>query len=163
MKPRGMILGGGAVAVLVAGGILSRFLPSLGIGNGADNNVPALVEENQELKAPPADDPAVEVEDDSFPDLAEADRDKVLQVRIDGRDFLLWPADSTSRNLQKVDLPAVVEAARIYPGNQDGIRVRVSRSKTSKASVELQLRNELGKAGIAADQIEWLNGPPPLD
>ena len=85
----------------------------------------------------------------------------VLQVRIDGRSFQVGVREGDDWKYLPAELNAIVAEAQKCAGDEQGIRVRVSRLSSAKASAELMLRDELVKAGVTEDAIEWRDGPRP--
>ena len=88
------------------------------------------------------------------------DDPQVLQVLIDDRQYAIAERGENRMEYRPAALEALVEAARQHAGNADGIRVRVARRK-SRAAIEIRLRDELLKAGLTEDNIEWQDGHKP--
>lgn len=164
MKTGRMIVGVAVLAFLV-GGFLGGWLPKLKLGTGSgtgfgiggsggassSDDSSRTINDNLELDSQPPE-IAADLPDEGL----------VLHVRIDGRKYYVPGTASEGRKTyQAISLEEVISAARDRPGNDQGIRVRVSRARSSKTTAEIQLRDDLVKAGIAEEAIEWQDGPKP--
>ncbi|HTI52199.1 MAG TPA: hypothetical protein VL475_14650 [Planctomycetaceae bacterium] len=145
MKTRNLI-GGAIVVAFVAGGYLGGIFPKLGLGTGnRTGSGPQYGVTNVSRTTGDRDAPE------------DADSSKVLHVRIDGRQYFLVRAGNDA----VTSLEKLVEQVQNYPGDTHGIRVRVSRSPTSKTTAEIQLRDALVAGGLSEDEIDWQDGPRP--
>lgn len=82
----------------------------------------------------------------------------VVRVLIDDRKFKLKSEISGAEI--PVDLKKLIELIQQAPGDEDGLRVRIYRTTTSRASAEESLKQELTAAGIDETAIFWV--PPPV-
>lgn len=78
----------------------------------------------------------------------------VVDVVIEEQSYFLRDGD----RLQPVELSELVALARESPGNEDGIRVRITRAASSRPSAEETLVNELMTAGVARDALLLRDG-----
>jgi hypothetical protein len=94
----------------------------------------------------------------SEPQLETAIREGVLTVVIMEYDYLL-PIRSVDRTIDEqveyrtVEIADVVRLAGEATGNENGLRVRVLRHRTSRASAEQQLLSALAAAEITGDAV----------
>lgn len=76
-----------------------------------------------------------------------------LVVLIDEHDYFInVPADRTDA-WQPVELSRLIELAQQATGDSNGIRVRIQKRSTARASAEHRIRSELQQAGIGMDAI----------
>ena len=80
---------------------------------------------------------------------------KVVKVVIDNRSYFLR---STAGD-QATELNDLVEMAKTAAGDEDGIRIRIYRKKSSRPSAEEALREALVAAGIPEEQTAWPANP----
>ena len=160
------IIGGVAVLGVIVGGYLGGLFPKLGNGPGLGPGGPnATVQTGDpaEIPGPERSQPAPakpHVTPEQMAPLIPHD-EKVLNVCIDGDDFLLGQWRNDKLHFLPSDANAIVAAAKQTAGNERGIRVRVDRTDTAKAGAEVFLEEELTDSGIDKDSIQWLNGPRP--
>lgn len=77
----------------------------------------------------------------------------LITVLIDDRDFSLAKKSGDELTYEAIALEEIVELAKDLPGNEDGIKVRVLRKETARATAEANLRNALIDAGLDAGSI----------
>ena len=82
----------------------------------------------------------------------------VVRVVIDDHDFLLRNSQDDSKDV-KISLPKLIQRIKQAPGDGDGLRVRIYRKTTARASTEENLKNELATAGIEETAIFWVPTP----
>lgn len=87
------------------------------------------------------------------PDEKKALSSDVLAVLIDERDFLLAVPSDTGTVYQPMTIQRAGELAALAPGDSNGIRVRILRRETARASAEQELKAELGRLGISSDAL----------
>jgi hypothetical protein len=148
MKTRNLI-GGAIVLAFIAGGYLGGFFPKLGGGTGIGLGPGG--------SQPGPKQAFTTVSRDTTPREGGRESANVLHVRIDGRNYAIVGAEGDT----SLPLDQLVEKVHNYPGDAQGIRVRVSRLPSSKTTAELQLRDALVKAGLSEDEIDWQDGPRP--
>ena len=78
---------------------------------------------------------------------------KVLDVLIDDRSYFVRAAGSDDEYLAK-QLDEVIRLTKTAEGNDDGIRVRISRRKDARISTQQDLQRALQDAGLSEDN--WL-------
>lgn len=163
MKTRTAIGGGVIALAVVAGAYLGGIIPKFGTGSGfglgngsgtgsdAPPNLKGVVADTSSHKAPDQKAAARPVEDS-----------KVLMVRIDGHDYEVAEGMTDGEpQFYAASLAAIVESATKSDGNDQGIRVRVTRLSSAKAAAEIRLKDELIKAGLTPESIDWGAGPAP--
>ncbi|MBI5760549.1 MAG: hypothetical protein HZA46_18695 [Planctomycetales bacterium] len=149
------VLGGVAALAFLVGSYLGGILPGIGPGQGFSRNsvdTDSPRDSNRTAVTPPP-------ESDIAGAVGEASQ--MLLVHVDGRSYLIGDLTEDKTVRRESSLDEIVELAKQRPGSDDGIRVRITRSKSSKATAEIALRDELLKAGLKAEEIVWENGPPP--
>lgn len=140
----------GAVIAYLAGGF-----PGLGTGgSGLRMNSSS----NQSIQRPPEEKPVSQPEETPTPD--SLDRDAVLQngvlhVLIEGRQYAVKQAADGTAEYRSVELNQLVDLAKKAPGDEDGIRVRISRRESARATAERRLEDELIEAGLSPESIVW--------
>ncbi len=77
----------------------------------------------------------------------------VIDVLIGGQTYFFRPAGA--EKYRPIELSELIRLAKQARGNHDGIRVRIARRKTSRASAEQQLEDELTKAGLPRNSLSW--------
>lgn len=142
------LLGGGLI-VVVAGGILSMFgvlFPGLGGGSGegdGDGNVQISTEtDNSNV--------------DTTPSAQALEVDGILDIIIDETSYLIQKNDDT---MVVLSLDEIAERAPEISGNAQGVKVRISRKRSSLLSAERKLEEVLKSAGLSNDQILWVSVP----
>jgi hypothetical protein len=143
-----------AVVAFAVGGYLGGVFPGLGPGQGFTGTGEDL--RGRDVERPPASSAAEA-------DLAGivGDANRMLLVHVDSRNYSIEEMQENKAVLRSTTLDEIAELARSRPGTVDGIRVRVTRTKSSKAIAEIALRDVLIKSGLKVEEIEWANGPPP--
>ncbi len=77
----------------------------------------------------------------------------VLTVLIDEHDYLMQIPGTTDPVYRRADLARLVELAKRTKGDSNGIRVRILRRESARASAENQIKADLVHAGIGTDAI----------
>lgn len=77
----------------------------------------------------------------------------LITVLIDDRAYSIAKADGDNIVYTPTAIAAIVQQAQQVPGNEDGIKVRVLRKESARATAESNLRNALVDAGIDAGAI----------
>lgn len=75
----------------------------------------------------------------------------VFSVMIDEKRFLLELPGDPDTVYREASLPRVIELAKLAKGDSNGIRVRILRRESARASAEFDLIDGLHKAGIGKD------------
>ena len=76
-----------------------------------------------------------------------------LVVLIDEHHYLMQTSPEPDPQYRPVELNRIIELARLVPGDSNGIRVRIEKRVTARASAEYQLRLELEQSGIGRDAL----------
>ena len=146
------IAGGLLLAGAVLGAFMSGLLPGFGSGNGirvqgaGDDSTRASQSATDETPREPAQAEVPAVVDVKSPPPV------VLEIRIDNRDYIV-PDDSTATGVRTVDLDEAVELAQLTTGNDDGIRVRILRTRSARLTAWTTLHDSLVKSGLSVDSI----------
>lgn len=77
----------------------------------------------------------------------------VLTVLIDEHSFLMELPGSPDPIFRPIPLERVVELATLSKGDTNGVKVKILRRETSRASAEFQLKSELERRGIRGDSL----------
>lgn len=77
----------------------------------------------------------------------------VLTVLIDEREFLIEIPSDAEAVFRPTEFDRVVKLAAMAKGDTNGIKVRILRRESSRASAEFQLKSELERHGIESDAI----------
>lgn len=140
------IAGGLVVAGAVLGTMISGLLPGFGAGSGIEVTT-ATPTDTDSSHAPKPEDPQ---QTDST-DVEAAPVPKVLEVRVDDRDYLI--PDSSEAGFRRADLSEVITLAKATTGNDEGIRVRIIRSRSARVVAWSTLYDSLEESGLARDSI----------
>lgn len=76
-----------------------------------------------------------------------------LIVLIDEYDYLMQVSEAAENGWKPVDLDRLVEVAQQAKGDSNGIRVRIQKRVTARASAEQAILTALERGGIGADAI----------
>ena len=140
---------GGGLLLAAAGAILSMLgglFPGFGSGNGSgegNGDVQITTSTDQEpIEATPSAQ-ALEV-------------DGIMDIIIDDTTYLIQKEDNTKIELK---LEEIAERAPEMTGNAQGVKVRVSRMRSSLLSAERQLEKALQEAGLTDQQVQWVTAP----
>ena len=101
------------------------------------------VSESSPLKSPnssPATPPPVE-------------KPAVIKVTVDERTFSLRSEEAGER---PIELRELIEMVKTAKGDADGIRLRIYRKPSSRASAEMALQTALTDAGIREEAVHWV-------
>jgi hypothetical protein len=85
---------------------------------------------------------------------------QVLHVHVNERSYSIVDVEQNRPVLRTASLEDIVALAKKHVGDDTGVRIRVSFSKTSGVTAGFTLRDELHKAGIPAETIELEPLPP---
>jgi len=81
------------------------------------------------------------------------DKPSVVKVSVAERTFSLRSEEAGER---PIELPELIDMVKSAKGNVDGIRLRIYRQPSSRASAENDLQGALDDAGIRAESVEWV-------
>lgn len=152
-----MYAGGG---VLVLGIILGQYLgltPGINSGSG----------EGTEKKAPEVDTQSIlaSTQSDIVPVLIQPEPKKnksasetplkVLDILIDNRSYFVKAHSQPQTSYHPAEIKEVIAQAKQATGDEDGIYVRVYRKGSARVIPESLLKEELKKAGIPPEKIDW--------
>ncbi|MBM84271.1 MAG: hypothetical protein CMJ78_27260 [Planctomycetaceae bacterium] len=145
-KVKRITFGAILVAGVVIGTYLNDMLPKMGAGVGigaqASSTTPDLRPDGEQPEEPK----------DEPPKLA---RPEILEVLIDNRDFLVRMLVDGEARYQQLSMKELITFAKQVPGNDDGIKVKIARRESSRATAEMELRDQLLEAGIKDSAVLW--------
>ncbi|MFK7820894.1 MAG: hypothetical protein AB8G99_19425 [Planctomycetaceae bacterium] len=143
-KGSGSLTKGVGAAVVVAF-LLGMYtgIPGFGGGSGAEGNA--------DVDASGGGGPV-----ETTSDLMKAGlEDNVVTVLIDAREFAVLTKKDGQEEYKAASMDQIVQMARAAQGDDTGVRVKVLRRESAKASAEESLRNSLASAGVPATSIYW--------
>ncbi len=152
MKKRNMAVGGsflivGAIAIWLAG-----LLSGLGISNG-DGDGEVQVSLTPDMAG------ALGETDNSPPsepqEMENIKPVSVVSVRIDGQDYEVENSKGSSADFAAIDLDSLMQLIEAAPGDENGLRVRIARQKSSRVSAEKALEKALEEVGLNEEQVLW--------
>ncbi|MDF1744962.1 MAG: hypothetical protein P1V19_14795 [Gimesia sp.] len=158
-RPKRLMYAGGGVLIL--GIILGQFFgltPGINTGSG-----------DGEEKTEPAEDPRAilaSTESDIVPVLIQPEPKhktlaelplKVLDILIDDRSYLIKASSQSQDRYQPAEMKQIIQQAKRTTGDEDGIRIRVYRKGSARVIPESLLKDELKKAGLSPQMIDWKN------
>ncbi len=151
---RRLTIGGGAlIGVAMVYGLLNGLFSGFG-GNGPGSGAQALVSNgNNSMSMPDASQSKPPVENETPPESTD-----VVNVLIDERSYFIRLLVDGKGEYRRIELPELVNLAKAARGNEDGIRVRVSRRESSRASAENLLQEKLLGAGLRKESIHLQKG-----
>jgi hypothetical protein len=144
------LIGGGILVALIGtllsfmGGLFPGLGGGTGRGDGDGDTTQVRLVGDSESSPPPVGESAADV------------NDGVLDILIDGKQYLVL-RESGGRDA--MTLEQIGELAQSLPGNEDGFRVRVSRTDQAVFSAEQNLTAELQAQGIGPEQIRLITEP----
>lgn len=159
-QPKRMMYAGGGVLVL--GIILGQFFgltPGInsGPGQGEDRpesepekSSPSIMASTESEMVPVL----IQPEPESKQPLAELPL-QVLDILIDDRSYLVKADTQPREKYQPADIEQIRKLAQQASGDEDGIRVRIYRTGSARVVPEKTLKEELKKAGLDSQQVEW--------
>lgn len=159
-RPKKMMYAGGGVLIL--GIILGQYFgltPGInsGSGDGEDQaeSEPAVNPESI-MASSESEIVPVLIQPESSPQKSLAELPlQVLDILIDDRSYLV-KADSQSREQYRpAEMKEIRKLVGQATGDEDGIRVRVYRTGSARVVPEAVLKDELKKAGLEPQQIDW--------
>ena len=144
------IVGGLLVVGAVLGTFMSGLLPGFGSGSGvgaqsSGGNSAQIAPVGVQPETAPIEEPIVAKIETSA-------RVPVLEIQIDNHDYFVTDNDSKT-GVRKVDLDEAVKLAQETTGNDDGIRVRIVRSRSARLTAWTTLHDSLVKADLSLDSI----------
>lgn len=144
------VVGGLLVVGAVLGTFMSGLLPGFGAGSGVGAQSPSG---NSAQTAPSGVQPeSAPVEEPVVAKVETSARVPVLEIQIDNHDYFVADNDSKT-GVRKVDLDEAVRLAQETTGNDDGIRVRIVRSRSARLTAWTTLHDSLVKADLSLDSI----------
>lgn len=149
MRPKTRTIAGGLIVIgAVLGTMMSGLLPGFGSGTGI------AVQTSGTPSSSPTSIPQDEPEPDVQPEPSKvktAPPPEVLEVRVDDREYLI--PDQNADGFRRAELSEVIELAQSTTGNDDGIRVRIVRSRSARVVAWSTLYESLEESGLERDAI----------
>lgn len=154
-------IGGGAVLIGIALYLLMRG-PGLGGPGSAGTESESGADEKTMITSSPESSPTSVTKPVAAADPIEGglteDEEKALSgdiftVLIDEHNFLIEVPGTGEPVFRLTPLDRVVELAGLAKGDTNGVKVKVLRRESSRASAEFQLKSELERRGIRSDAI----------
>jgi len=137
-----LMWGGGAIlAVGVLVGLIADF-PRMGVGNEGGNVLVSASTETPRVETPVA-----------VPETGVTS--PVVTVLIEGHSYLILRSIEGVDSWEHAERESVVRLAKQAGGDEDGVRVRVLRRQSARASAENELRQALADAGLSGDAVYW--------
>jgi len=144
------IAGGLLVVGAMLGTFMSGLLPGFGSGSGVGAEGPGN-DSTDAISRDALTEPAP-VENPAVAKVETAPRPTVLEIRVDNHDYFV--ADNSSETgVRQVDVDEAVKLAQATTGNDDGIRVRIVRSRSARLTAWTTLHDSLIKAELSMDSI----------
>ena len=168
MMPRKRTILGGTLAVgLIAGIYFSDLLPhmgsGIGLGTGGDGilgkpdtqnvSVNAGNEAKSAATSKGEGDPADQSKELKPQRTDEAPPDDVLTILVEDRHYAVWRKTRKGNGYFPAELEKVVALALKAEPNDDGVRVRIIRSKSARVTAWKALQEGLVQAGVPAEAI----------
>jgi hypothetical protein len=158
----------GAAAVVGAAWLLSNIFNMGGLGTGEGTRVglpqtsapsaaPSAKPAPSDRNAPPQEEPGAEPEASA---VATQGNEKsigeggVVEAMIDGRNFSVKRGAGDEAEWVPAEPDVIAGYARQAPGDESGVKVRVRRKASARASAEDELNTALHSAGLTDAQIE---------
>ena len=158
---RRMKWGIGAAAVVgLAWFLLNVFnlnIGGLGDGGGGDSRIglPVMTETADPVPEAPPEQSEPVVDPVSVESSGDAiSSGGVVEVMISDHDFLVRRRKAGNGEWVSTDIDTIAAAARSSPGNESGVRVRVLRQGSSRASAEERLVEALRSVGLTNSEID---------
>lgn len=117
-------------------------IPGFGGGEGVQGNVP-----RDQTKAAPIED----ADDESQTGL----EDDVVTVLIDGRSYSVLTSSDGQQEYRATSIEEVARLATAAKGDESGVRVKVLRRESARASAEEKLQVALSQAGVPESSVYW--------
>ena len=155
-KLKRTLMGGGILGLLILGAFLGRFLnlPGMNKPGVKDSEVVAKNKKKEEINPSSSPQPKVITskpkETTAGSQLVSAS--EVIEVIIDDRKFFLKSKED-NQPLKEIELDMLMTLVKKTAGNEDGLRLRIFRTPTSKSSKEGELDQALNEAKIPDNAI----------
>ncbi|MFH1303514.1 MAG: hypothetical protein ABIK07_20845 [Planctomycetota bacterium] len=154
---RVMYAGGG---VLILGIILGQFFgltPGINSGSGDGEEKTAPEEDSRAILASSSSDIVpVLIQPEPKQNKSQSELPlKVLDILIDDRSYLIKAGSQPQDHYRPAEMEEIVQQARQTTGDEDGIRIRVYRKGSARVIPESLLKEELQKAGLSPQVIDW--------
>ncbi len=159
-RPKRLMYAGGGVLIL--GIILGQYFgltPGINTdsGPGESEKTTESADEGQTILAPSeADLVPVLIEPEPKKDKSQLEVPlQVLDVLIEDRSYLIKSAAQPQKQYRPAEIAEIIRLAKQTTGDEDGIHIRVYRKGSARVTPESQLKDELKKAGLSTQMIDW--------
>lgn len=82
---------------------------------------------------------------------------QVLDILIEDRSYRIKSAVQPQNRYRPAEIEEIIQFAKQTSGDEDGIHIRVYRKGSARVTPESQLKEELKKAGLSQQMIDWKN------
>lgn len=159
-RPKRLIYAGGGILIL--GIILGQFFgltPGINTdsGSGEGEEQTETAEDPQAILASSESDIVpilIQPEPNQHKSQSESPL-KVLDILIEDRSYLIKSADQPQKQYRPAEIAEIIRLAKQTTGDEDGIHIRVYRKGSARVTPESQLKDELKKAGLSTQKIDW--------
>ena len=145
---------GGAIVIVAL--LLAMFLRGPGTGEGDSSGTTDSSGDATFVASADSSDVMLEASDESG-GLTELEQSALsgntLLVLIDEHDYLVRVSGDAGDAWQQIKLDRLIEVAQHATGDSNGIRIRIQKRSTARASAEQKILTELEQAGIGRDAI----------
>lgn len=150
---RRKVVGVGALGLVALGVWLGQYFPGFGLGKGLGFGTGAESTGNSnaepQLERPTTGSPSASVVSRELPP-APGMAPTRMRVIIDGDKYVL-AKDDTGREGEALDPTEIAQRAKATTGDDQGIRIRIERTKRATAGARQALLEALDAAGITRD------------
>lgn len=158
MRRRLTIGGAICIGLGMALGWSTGWFPFPGAGGGSGSATTAPVSESAARPVaespPPTEEPDAAPQEPKPDSPDEAASPEVLHVLIKNHDFY-YRLEPGGADYRPIALARLIELAGRTTGNEDDVRVRVSRAPSSRTTAEIRLREKLREAGLDRIAVYW--------
>lgn len=159
-RPKRLMYAGGGVLIL--GIILGQYFgltPGINTDSGpGESEKPTQASDDTQaiLASSESDIVPILIEPEPQQDKSQLDVPlQVLDILIDDRSYLIKSAAQPQDRYRPAEIAEIVKLARQTSGDEDGIHIRVYRKGSARVTPESQLKEELKKAGLSQQMIDW--------
>jgi len=143
------------VVVIVAAFLVSMFMNGPGAGDGDGDSITSSGSDDLQASASVED--ALLVSSDQPDGLTDDEQaalsGNTLHILIDEFSYLMRVPGQQTDSWQAIELDRLTEVAQQAAGDTNGIRVRIQKRVTARASAEQEILQQLNASGIGSDAI----------
>lgn len=156
-RTRMMYAGGGVLALGIILGQFFGLTPGINSGSG-EGKEEVSPDENPQAILASSESEIVPVLIQPEPEQSKSESQvplKVLDILIDNRSYFIKAASQPKDNYRRAEIEEIITQAKNAIGNEDGIHIRVYRKGSARVIPESLLKDELKKAGLSPEMIDW--------